>query len=89
MQKRPMKIKMALLAVPAEMLLEAGVFENDSIQMYVEGRRLIIEKLDDTDNFICDGECAGCPFNETDCDGECESCPCSDDCDDSEVNGDD
>jgi len=28
MQKRPMKIKMALLAVPAEMLLEAGVFEN-------------------------------------------------------------
>lgn len=89
MQKRPMKTEMVLLAVPAEMLLEAGVFEGDPMQMYVEGRRLVIENLDDTDDYVCDGNCNDCPWGEIDCDGNCESCPCSNDCDDAEVNEDD
>lgn len=88
MQKRIMKSEMVLLSVPADMLLEAGIFEGDPMQMYVEGRRLIIENLDDTDDFVCNRDCAECPFNEIDCDGECESCPCRNDCDDSEVNDD-
>ncbi len=37
-----MKTEMVMLAVPAETLLEAGIFEGDPLQMYVEGRRLIM-----------------------------------------------
>lgn len=80
-----MKTEMVMVAVPAEMLLEAGIFEGDPMQMYVEGRRLVIENLDDTDDFVCDGNCDDCPFNEIDCVDECESCPCNNICDDSEV----
>ena len=88
MQERIMKSEMVLLSVPTDMLLEAGIFEGDPMQMYVEGRRLIIENLDDTDDFVCNRDCAECPFNEIDYDGECESCLCRNDCDDSEVNDD-
>jgi len=88
MRKRIMKTEMVLLSVPADMLLEAGIFEGDPMQMYVEGSRLIIENLDDTDDFVCDRSCNDCPWGETDCDGECESCPCRNDCDNSEANED-
>ena len=85
MQNKEMKNKFVLLSVPAEMLLEAGILEGNPMQMYVEGRRLIIENLDDTDDFVCDGNCMDCPFSEIDCDRECESCPCRNECDDSEA----
>ena len=88
MQKRPMKTEMVMLAVPADMLLEAGIFEGDPIQMYADGHRLVIENLDDTDGFVCDGDCESCPFYEIECDGECESCPCSSHCDDPEEDED-
>ena len=42
MQKRPMKTERVMLAVPADMLLEAGIFEGDPIQMYVDDHRLVI-----------------------------------------------
>ncbi len=86
MQKRRMKTEMVMLAVPVETLLEAGIFEGDPLQMYVEGRRLIIENLDDIDDFVCGGDCADCPISEIDCDSNCENCPCLDECDDAEVN---
>lgn len=88
MQKRARKTEMTLLAVPAEMLLEAGVFADSPIQMYVDGRRLVIENLDDTADFICDGDCTDCPFCDSDCADECESCPCRTHCEDSEVEED-
>ena len=34
MQDKKMKTEIVLLAVPAEMLLEAGIFEGDPMQMY-------------------------------------------------------
>ena len=88
MQKRTMKTEMVMVAVPAEMLLEAGISEGIPMQMYAEGRRLVIENLDDTDDFVCDGNCEDCPFYEIDCDGECENCPCSSNCDDPEEDAD-
>lgn len=88
MRKRIMKTEMVLLSVPTDMLLEAGIFEGDPMQMYVEGRRLVIENLDDTDDFVCGGSCNDCPWGDIDCDDECESCPCRNDCDNSEVNED-
>ena len=56
MQKRTMKTEMVMVAVPAAMLLEAGIFEGDPMQMYVEGRKLVIENLDDLDDFVCGDE---------------------------------
>ena len=43
MQDKKMKTEIVLLAVPAEMLLEAGIFEGDPMQMYVDGNKLVIE----------------------------------------------
>ena len=39
--------------------------------MYADGERLVMESLDDTGNFVCDGDC--------------QSCPCVDICDDAEA----
>lgn len=67
MQKR----EMVLVAVPADLLHEAGVCEGSPLQMYADGRRLVMESLDDTDDFVCGGDC--------------QSCPCADICDDAEA----
>ena len=80
MQDKKMKTEIVLLAVPAEMLLEAGIFEGDPMQMYVDGKKLVIENLDEV------GDCEDCPVDQTDCDGECDSCPCREHCEYSEVN---
>ena len=85
MQDKKMKTEMILLAIPGEMLLEAGIFEGDPMQMYVEGNRIIIENLDDANDIICEGDCEACPIDMTDCDDDCESCPCKNICEYSEV----
>ena len=83
MQNKRMKHEFVLLAVPAELLLEAGIFEGDALIMYTAGGKLVIEN--DEDAFICSGDCEHCPANEADCDGECEDCPCKENCDESEA----
>ena len=67
MQKR----EMVLVAVPADLLHEAGICEGSPLQMYADGERLVMESLDDTGDFVCDGHCGGCP--------------CADICDDAEA----
>ncbi len=62
---------MVLVAVPEDLLSEAGICEGGPLQMYADGNRLILESLDDTGDFVCDGGC--------------ESCPCADRCDDAEA----
>ena len=86
MQDKKMKTEIVLLAVPAEMLLEAGSFEGDPMQMYGDGKKLVIENLDDVGDIVCEGDCEDCPVDQTDCDGECDSCPCREHCEYSEVN---
>lgn len=83
MQDKKLKHEYVLLAVPAELLLEAGIFEGDSIVMHTEGNKLIIENYDG--EFLCTGDCENCPLSDMDCDGECDACPCSESCDESEV----
>lgn len=83
MQNKRLKQEVVLLAVPAGLLLEAGIFEGDAIVMYTEGRKLVIENDDDV--FFCTGDCENCPAKEADCDGECGDCPCKENCDESEA----
>ena len=86
MQNKEMKTEMVLFAVPAELLLKAGIFEGDPLLMYAEDNKLIIENDDMAEEEpTCSGDCEHCPFNEIDCDGDCLHCPCSGDCDDAEV----
>ena len=75
-----------MIPVPAELLLEAGIYEGDPMQMYADGRKIIIQNIDDSKDFVCDNDCENCPIAETDCDGDCEGCPCNNNCDESEVN---
>lgn len=44
----------------------------------------MIERLTDTGEIVCDGDCENCPVNETECDGNCEECPCYKNCEEEE-----
>ena len=87
MQNEKIKDKeTVMIPVPAKLLLEAGIYEDDPMQMYADGRKIIIQNIDDIKNFVCDNDCENCPIAETDCDGDCEGCPCNNNCDESEAN---
>ena len=65
-----------LISVPKEVLEDAGIVDGSVLQIYADGNRLVIERLTDTGEVVCDGDCDNCPVNETECDGNCEECPC-------------
>ena len=54
------------------------------MQIYADGNKLVIEKLIDTGEIVCDGDCDNCPVNEIECDGNCEECPCYKNCEEEE-----
>ena len=65
-----------LISVPKDVLEDAGIVDGSVLQIYADGNRLVIERLTDTGEVVCDGDCDNCPVNETECDGNCEECPC-------------
>lgn len=73
-----------LISVPKEALEDAGIVDGSVLQIYVDGNKLVIEKLIDTGEIVCDGDCDNCPVNETECDGNCEECPCYKNCEEEE-----
>ena len=73
-----------LISVPKEALEDAGIVDGSVLQIYVDGNELVIEKLIDTGEIVCDGDCDNCPVNETECDGNCEECPCYKNCEEEE-----
>lgn len=85
MQDKKMKQKFVLLSIPAETLVETGIFEGSAIQMSMDGKKLVIESAEEPENLICTGDCENCPLNQTDCDGDCANCPCAEECEDAEV----
>lgn len=86
MQDKKMKTENILLSVPTELLAEADISERKPLQMYVDGRKLVIETLDDMGDIVCEGDCEDCPIDQTDCDGECNTCLCREHCEYCEVN---
>ena len=84
MQSEIVKIgSYVLLPVPMELFEEIGLNPMDVMQFSVADEKIIIEKVTD-DDFVCDGDCESCPFNEEDCDGNCENCPCGEYCEDAD-----
>ena len=53
-----------LVAVPAHVLEEAEISENDVIQFRAAEGKVMIEKLDSADDFVCDHDCEHCPLSE-------------------------
>lgn len=73
-----------LISVPKEVLEDAGIVDGSVLQIYADENRLVIERLTDTGEVVCDGDCDNCPVNETECDGNCEECPCYKNCEEEE-----
>lgn len=73
-----------LISVPKEALEEVGITENCVLQIYTDGNRLVIERLTDTGEIVCVGDCENCPVNKTECDENCEECPCYKNCEEEE-----
>lgn len=73
-----------LISVPKEALEDAGIVDGSVLQIYADENRLVIEKLIDTGEIVCDGDCDNCPVNETECDGHCSACPCYKNCEEEE-----
>lgn len=72
MQNQKMTINSILISIPADFLNEAGIGENDIIQITAEEGRIIITRADDTEDFVCDRNCANCPVGDLGCDECCE-----------------
>lgn len=62
MQNKKIKTEIIMLPVPAELFLEAGMFEGDPMQMYADGHKIVIENIDDPKDIVCDGDCENCPI---------------------------
>ena len=73
-----------LISVPKDVLEDAGIVDGSVLQIYADGNRLVIERLTDTGEIVCDGDCDNCPVNETECGGNCEDCPCYKNCEEEE-----
>ena len=73
-----------LISIPKEVLEDAGIVDGSVLQIYADGNKLVIEKLIDTGEIVCDGDCDNCPVNETECDGNREECPCYKNCEEEE-----
>ena len=76
----------ALVPVPYEALVDAGIEIGDPLQFTVEEGKVTMEKIFPEDmDFVCDGNCEGCPMLLLDCIGGCEACPCKNNCERNEV----
>ena len=73
-----------LISVPKEALEDAGIVDGSVWQIYADGNKLVIEKLIDTGEIVCDGDCDNCPVNEIECDENCIECPCYKNCEEEE-----
>lgn len=70
MQDKKVTKEYVLVSVPAELLVTAGIFAGDAIQMYVEGDRLILESSENAGGISSNGGYEKCPAGETGCDKE-------------------
>ena len=85
MQNEKITTESILLGISRELMTAAGLREGMLLQMTAEAGKLVIERLEDTSNYVCDGDCDNCPINATECEGDCAVCPCKNNCEQSEV----
>lgn len=69
-----------LLAIPTEILEEAGVSQAGILYISARKGTIVIKAAENEDDYICDGNCEECEFFNMDCDEDCANCPCFDFC---------
>ncbi len=74
-----------LLALPQEVLAEAGIEPNGVVEILAEEGVLTIRAAQVDEHYVCSGVCEDCPLLWRDCDGGCERCPCAPHCEGREV----
>lgn len=72
--------KYILLAIPTEILEEAGVSQAGILYISARKGTIVIKVAENEDDFDCDGNCEDCEFLNMDCDEDCANCPCFDFC---------
>ncbi len=76
----------ALVPVPYEALVDAGIEIGEPLQFTAEKKRITMECISsDEVDFVCGSNCEHCPMTLLDCTGKCAACPCNENCDESEV----
>jgi hypothetical protein len=66
-----------LLPVSAEDYDALNLGADKIIESYVSDEgSLVIRAIDAPENYICDGDCAGCPLCDAGCGLNCPSCSC-------------
>ena len=55
------------ISMPISALAEVGIAPDDAFEISVDDKKIIIQKAD-PENYVCDGDCANCPFSELECD---------------------
>lgn len=78
------KTSILMIAVPTWLFSEAGISATDPLVLYADKGNIVIAN-EETDDYICGGDCENCPVSSMDCSGDCEVCPCIDLCEDAEV----
>lgn len=67
--------------VPYEVLEDSGIDLDGALQFYADGKKVVIEQLDDDEvDFSCEGDCEDCPLLFH-CSEHCDKCPCTAYCD--------
>ena len=75
----------ALVPVPYEALVDAGIEIGDPLQFTVEEGKITMERLVPEEiEIVCSGNCQDCPMLLLDCIGGCEACLCKNNCERSE-----
>lgn len=66
--------------VPYEVLDDSGIDLDGALQFYADGKKIVIEQLDEETDVFCEGDCENCPLLFH-CSKECNKCPCAVYCD--------
>ena len=76
----------ALVPVPYEALMDAGIEPGKLLQFTVDEGKITMEQLvPEGIEIVCSGNCQDCPMLLRDCIGGCKACPCKNNCERSEV----
>ena len=69
-----------LLAIPTEILEEAGAGQAGILYITARKGTIVIKVAEKDTELKCDGNCEDCEFLNMDCDEDCADCPCFDFC---------
>ena len=67
--------KYKMIPIPLEYLLELGLGEFDTLQIYVRDGAIVLRRVEETE-FVCNGDCVDCPIAGHRCNRHCDTCPC-------------